>query len=368
VPTTSIKIASLVALIAAACGISSRTAEDTNENGMPSGGTGSSGETAGAGVTSGTGDAGGIATDGGTGGVATDGGTGGVATDGGTGDAATEGGGAGDTGPGGAGGAEPVGGSGGSGMETGGTAGTTGATGGSGGTGPIGAYDPREGPFRMLIYSRTGPSSFRHGSIPDGIQMLRQIASEQGFEATATEENTDITAAGLEQYEIVFFMNTSGDVFNETEQTVFEAWITTKNGAFGGMHAATDTESGWAFYSELTGQYHSSHGPAGTTDVIEFDPALLDHPALVGLPNPWRHNDEWFIFDDHRQWSTKPGFRILGRKRSDNHPVTWVREWGNFRSFYTAIGHATAVFQDPDVKKHVTGGIMWAVRRDHLIR
>ena len=36
--------------------------------------------------------------------------------------------------------------------------------------------------------------------------------------------------------------------------------------------------------------------------------------------------------------------------------------------FYTAIGHDGVVFQDPDVKKHLTGGIMWAVRREHLIK
>jgi type 1 glutamine amidotransferase len=46
----------------------------------------------------------------------------------------------------------------------------------------------------------------------------------------------------------------------------------------------------------------------------------------------------------------------------------WLREHDNYGSFYTAIGHDAAVFEDPDVKKHVTGGIMWAVRREHLIQ
>jgi len=272
-------------------------------------------------------------------------------------------------------GAAATGGSAGDGMVTGGTGGSVmqGGTGGAGGTGMgggagMGPYAPRSGSFKMLIYSRTGAGAFRHGSIPAGIQMLQQIATEQGFQTTATEANTDITAAGLAQYEIVFFMNSTGDIFNTTEQAAFETWITTKNGAFGGVHSATDTEEGWTFYKELTGQYYNGHGAANTPGGIQFDAAMLNHPALRGLPNPWQRNEEWYLFNNYQQWSTKPGFQMLGRKQSDNQPIMWVREWSNYRSFYTAIGHDTAVFQDANVKKHVTGGIMWAVRRDHLIR
>jgi cytochrome c len=90
--------------------------------------------------------------------------------------------------------------------------------------------------------------------------------------------------------------------------------------------------------------------------------------ALQGLPNPWQRNEEWYYFNNHQVWTAKPGFTILGRKAADGQPIMWTREWGNFRAFYTAIGHDGVVFQDPNVKKHITGGIMWAVRRDHLIK
>jgi type 1 glutamine amidotransferase len=45
----------------------------------------------------------------------------------------------------------------------------------------------------------------------------------------------------------------------------------------------------------------------------------------------------------------------------------WVREFGNWRSFYSAIGHDASTFRDPVVKQHLTGGIMWTVRRDKLL-
>jgi type 1 glutamine amidotransferase len=254
-------------------------------------------------------------------------------------------------------------GTGGSGMVGAGTGGAV----GSGGTAPPGPYAPRSGSFKMLVYSRT--AGFRHdASIITGKAMLQQIATEQGFQVVITETNELITPTGLADFEIIFFMNSTGDIFNATEQQTYETWMTTRNGAFGGVHSATDTENGWAFYSEVTGQYYNGHGAANTPDQIQFEPSVLNFPALTGLPNPWQRNEEWYRFDTYQQWSVKPGFQILGRKTADNQPIMWTREWGNFRSFYTAIGHDASVFQDPNVKKHVTGGIMWAVRREHLIK
>jgi type 1 glutamine amidotransferase len=233
---------------------------------------------------------------------------------------------------------------------------------------PVGAYAPRSGPFKMVVYSRT--LGFRHDSaIVAGRTLLQQIADEQAFELVVTEENTFL--ADLDSIEVVFFLNTSGDVFDEDEQQLFEAWMAL-GGAFVGTHSATETETDWAFYSEVTGQYLDSHGPSGQAGTLELEPSMLDHPALQGLPNPWLRTEEWYRFDQHASWSTKPGFQILMRTAiegdpSDGHPAAWVREWENFRSFYTALSHEAATYQDALFKKHLTGGIMWAARRDHLL-
>ena len=280
-----------------------------------------------------------------------------------------------------AGSGSPVGGAAGSSTTPGGgsagtsTAGTgptagTGSGGGTGGTGePPGPYADRSGTFKMLVLTRT--AAFAHtGSIATGKAMLQEIEAEQGFDiqfAESKEEVDQVMAAGLDQFEIIFHMNTTGDIFTPEQQEIYKTWME-NDGAFAGVHAATDTENGWDFYSEVTGQYYNGHGNAGVHDQIQFDPAMLDFPALKGLPNPWQRNEEWYKFDSYQQWSVKPGFKVLGRKAADSQPIVWAREWGNFRAFYTAIGHDASVFQDPLVKKHVTGGIMWAVRRDKLIK
>jgi type 1 glutamine amidotransferase len=232
-----------------------------------------------------------------------------------------------------------------------------------------GPYCPRTGSFKMLAYSKTG--GFRHtDSINTGKLMLQEIADEQGFEVSFTETNEEITADGLAQYEIVFFMNSTGDIFNNNEQDIYEDWMTTQNGAFGGVHSATDTENGWAFYSEVTGQYYDLHEACCVEANIQWEEDMLGFVAVQGLPNPWRRSEEWYYFNKSAEWSTKTGFTILSRVTSNNNtrPVSYVREWSNFRSFYTSLGHQGSAFEDDNVKRHVAAGIMWAVRREALLQ
>lgn len=336
-----------------ACAPDTATIEDIEGLG------GNAGSTAGGG-------AGGAAPVGGAGGAGDPGGAGGGSTAGvgGNGSGGTAGGAGGASG--GAGGTP----SGGSGGGAGGAGGRGGApSGGAGGAGgATGFYAPRSGTFKMLAYSKT--AAFRHGSIAAGHAMLDQIALEQGFTVEHTETNAFL--GRLNEFEILFFMNPTGDIFTTQEQQTFENWMT-NGGAFAGVHSATDTENGWAFYSEVTGQYYNGHGNQNTAGQIRFENAALNHPAVAGLPNPWQRNEEWYVFNQWQTWSAKPGFIVLGRLVASNHPIVYAREWGGFRSFYTAIGHDTTVFRannqfPEDVKKHLTGGIMWAVRREHLIK
>ncbi len=263
-------------------------------------------------------------------------------------------------------------------ISNGGTAGSgpSGGSGGSGGVAPTGPFAPRSGSFKMLVYSKT--TGYRHdGSIDTGKVMLEKIGNEQGFDVKATVTNEDFTADGLKQYEVVFFLNVteSGEtgVFSPAEKQAFDDWMTMGNGAFAGVHAATDgLANKWPFYEGMTGQNYNGHGAQGAIDQVQFEQSALTHPAIVGLPSPWTRSEEWYEFNTHAQWSTQPGVQVLGRKQADGEPIMWVREHATYRMFYTALGHDAAVFDlakdtNGDMKKHLTGGIMWAARRAHCL-
>jgi type 1 glutamine amidotransferase len=198
------------------------------------------------------------------------------------------------------------------------------------------------------------------------------MGAKQGFEVTFSEDPNDFTAQNLAQYEVVFGLNPTGNNLSDAQKTDFEAWMTTKNGAFAGVHAATDHENGWAFYAEVTGQYYDGHDNCCIVRDIEWDPRATDHLTVVGLPSPWQRSDEYFKFNQTAEWAAKPGFQILSRVTTPGEggtrPVSYVREWGNFRSFYTSLGHQGTTYSDADFIRHVGAGIMWAARREALFR
>jgi type 1 glutamine amidotransferase len=334
------------------------------------GGTGGSGGAAGKGANtggSGGGDSGGSAGTGGSaagsGGSSGSGGDGGSAVGGGSG---TGGGSAGD-GTGGLsnGGAGGTGGDGGSAAGLGGSAGTAGSS-GAGGSPPTGPYAPRNGAFSLLLYRKTAAYTHDAGSYTAAQTVISEIGTEYDFSVVYTTTNEHFTAAGLAQFEIVMFLNTSGDVLASAEEAAFQTWMTTNEGAWGGIHHAVDTEAAWPFYLELMGQRAGLHTNQGTPDEVNFAAEYESHPAVRDLPNPWALEDEWWHFSD-TSWPSNPGFQIWGRKASNNQPIIWGRQHDNYRSFYVGLGHTAAIFQNANVKTLLTGSILWAVRREHLL-
>jgi hypothetical protein len=79
-----------------------------------------------------------------------------------------------------------------------------------------------------------------------------------------------------------------------------------------------------------------------------------------------------YKFKSWDQWSAKPGFMVLSKVTTNTdggtRPVNYLREWSNFRSFYTTPGHEGPTYQDAHFIKHVAAGLMSAVRREALFR
>jgi type 1 glutamine amidotransferase len=212
----------------------------------------------------------------------------------------------------------------------------------------------------VLIFSRT--EGFRHGSIPEGIALVETLATENNWSVTQTENADRFIPGFLDDFDVVIFLNTTGDVLNNTQQDVFEDYIR-NGGGYAGVHSATDTEYNWAFYGELVGAYFANHPPGtAVADVLVEDTA---HPATEGLPQTWTRRDEWYNF---RQ-NPRPHVNVLltldestydGGQMGEDHPIAWYHEYEGGRSFYTAMGHTDATYEEPLFQGHLQGGIEWA--------
>ena len=77
----------------------------------------------------------------------------------------------------------------------------------------------------------------------------------------------------LAAYSSVIFLNTTMDVLNRHEEIAFERYIQA-GGGFVGVHAAADTEYGWAWYGDLVGAYFQSHPATQEANFIIKDKAF----------------------------------------------------------------------------------------------
>lgn len=214
-------------------------------------------------------------------------------------------------------------------------------------------------PVQVLVFHKT--TGFRHDSIPAGITAITDLGGEHGYTVTATDDATTFTDALLERYDVVVFLNTTGDVLDEFEQQVFERFIQAGNG-FVGIHAATDTEYGWPWYEGLVGAYFDSHPSPQSATVEVHEPA---HPIMQGVPSSFERFDEWYDFaslpgPDVTILATLEESSYTGGSMGEPHPIVWAQDYDGGRSFYTAFGHTAESFSEPLVVTLIANAIDWA--------
>lgn len=211
----------------------------------------------------------------------------------------------------------------------------------------------------VLVFSKT--AAFRHQSIDAGKKALASMATEKGFGVRFTEDATQFNESNLKQFNTVIFLNTTGDVLTNEQQTAFERYIQA-GGGYVGIHAATDTEYEWPWYGQLAGAYFLDH-PTSPSNVQKgkFIVTLKNHWATQGMPDEFERMDEFYSFKD-----ISPKINVvlkideksyIGGKNPDFHPMSWYQEFDGGRSFYTAMGHTDESFVEPLFLNHLWAGI-----------
>jgi type 1 glutamine amidotransferase len=213
---------------------------------------------------------------------------------------------------------------------------------------------------RLLVFSKT--AEYRHASIPEGVNLLAELATLRGWDFTATEDAAQFTA-GLASANVAIFLSTTGDILNPAQQVAFEQFIADGNG-YVGVHAASDTEYDWPWYGALVGAYFKAH-PAIQSANLSIEDA--SHPAASHLSTPWTRTDEWYGFRENPRANVQvlltldessyaPGDGAMGV----DHPVAWYHEYAGGRAFYTGLGHTVESYREEAFKAHLVGAILWA--------
>jgi type 1 glutamine amidotransferase len=214
---------------------------------------------------------------------------------------------------------------------------------------------------RILVFSET--AAFRHDSIPAGIEAIRSLGAQHGFNVDATEDSQVFTDASLSTYRAVVFLSTTGNILDESQRHAFQAFLEAGNG-YVGIHSASDTGYDWPWYGGLVGTYFADHPDIQPATLHVEDGA---HPSTAGLPSTWLRTDEWYDFRTNPRDS--PGIHVLvtldessytGGTMGADHPWSWYHAYDGGRAWYTAGGHTIESYSEDLFLRHLLGGIQYA--------
>ena len=213
---------------------------------------------------------------------------------------------------------------------------------------------------KVLVISKT--VGFRHSCIPNGNAAIMKLGLENGFQVDTTSVGDRFTDDKLKDYSAVIFLNTTMDVLDRYQEIAFERYIQS-GGGYVGVHAAADTEYGWAWYGELVGAYFKSH-PA--TQEAKFTITDRSFPATSFFQDTvWTRVDELYNF-----YNMNPDVNVIltvdessyeGGENGNYHPMAWYHEYDGGRAFYTALGHTEESYEEEHYLQHLSAGIAYAM-------
>ncbi|MEM1294490.1 MAG: ThuA domain-containing protein, partial [Verrucomicrobiota bacterium] len=182
----------------------------------------------------------------------------------------------------------------------------------------------------------------------------------------ATDAATFVTE--LANNDVVIFLNNSGNVLNNSQQTAFQSWYQA-GGSFVGIHAALEAEDGWSWYGDLLGATAATNGSgapimSGSTNAtIEFLDQIHPITNVIDSGTGVRVL-EWSLTEDYHTFDSSPRGEAhvlaLADELSEDHPIIWCREFDGGRSAYVGMGGQSPTYSDVIFRGILTNAIEWA--------
>ncbi len=180
----------------------------------------------------------------------------------------------------------------------------------------------------------------------------------------------------IKDYDGFVFANTTGDLQFPDRDGFVELIKSGK--AMVAMHSGSDTYHPFRGYIDMLGGEFETHKAQVEVQPILHDPA---HAATKPIPAGFKVFDEIYIIKSYEKAKVHA---LLGLNAHPNDltpgyfPISWCKEFGQGRVFYTSLGHREDVWDptwkegskdrknSPEIartyQEHILGGIKWALR------
>jgi type 1 glutamine amidotransferase len=135
--------------------------------------------------------------------------------------------------------------------------------------------------FNVLIFSKT--AGWHHKSINQAVTALETMAENHHFTVDWQEDASLINSKNLAKFDVILFLQTTGDILNDEQQKAMQEFIQAGKG-FVGIHSASDTEYEWPWYGKLVGRQFHIHPQIQTArlSVLSFLVWNTFHKVVYG--------------------------------------------------------------------------------------
>jgi len=201
-----------------------------------------------------------------------------------------------------------------------------------------------------------------HHSLPSAVTATAQIAQLHGLSFRHVAQVEDLSVSDLERAQLLMLFTIGETDWSDEQRSVIEHRVRQGGLGFVGMHSASDSAYRWPAYGEFIGARFAGHPVTGVLPVLVVDD---EHPATRHLPRRWHFNEEFYLFSDLAEDRRD----LLGLEFGPSHdgtggqvlPLAWCIERGPMRTFYTALGHFGAAYENVEFVRHLGGGVSWVL-------
>jgi len=240
----------------------------------------------------------------------------------------------------------------------------------------VGASPQVQRPARKKLLAIGMSAGFQHDSVSHGLATLWKIGQESGLWDTyirtdtqlLTKKKLDSNGKNLNYFDAVIFYTTGELPMDDEQKASLLSFAKDDGKGFLGVHSATDTFYKWPEYGELIGGYFNDHP---WHKKVRINVEGRDFPATKHFPPSFEITDEIYQFKEYSRdrvrvlMSLDPNSVDLTGPRvhrtDKDFAVTWVRNYGKGRVFYSSLGHEEQVWDRPDIQKMWLEAMKWAM-------
>lgn len=200
---------------------------------------------------------------------------------------------------------------------------------------------------------------------------LQAMANDSGaFTVELSQDAREITADRLADLDVLIFSTTGALPIERDTWAAIVSWIESGRGGFIGVHSATDTslafDGGEAAYVDFIGGQFDGHPWTEGTPIrlANLEPT---HPLAAMWSDGTDFAEEIYQYSGFQPERVRVlqtlDMRAGPLRRPYPVPVTWIRQMGQGRLFYTNLGHTPSTWEDARFRSQILAAILWTGRR-----